>query len=213
MAATATPLPALRPDLVVRPVGDDGQYVVKDPGSGAYFQFGPREHFLLTQLDGRRDAGDVCDAYADRFGEPLSEYELDEFVGAIREQGLLEGSASPDRHGSDPRPGPVPGGRGPSLLYWRVRVLDPDRLFIRLEPALRFVWTRGFLAASAGCVVLAALTAWANRGQLAGSFHDALRWETAVWVWVALPAYGGGGSNRLASGCSLLTSVSRSRWR
>src|SRR3954451_19806902 len=89
-------------------------------------------------------------------------------------------------------PGPAPPARpgarwaGQSLLYWRVRVLDPDRLFTRLEPGLRFVWTRGFLAASAGVIALAAVMAWANRGQLAGSFVDALRWETAVWAWLTL---------------------------
>jgi putative peptide zinc metalloprotease protein len=171
----ATALPALRPDLVVRPVGDDGQCVVKDPGTGAYFQLGPQEYFLLTLLDGRRDAGAARDAFEGRFGQPLSADELDEFVAGVREQGLLDRPAGPDP-------------RGPSLLFWRVRAFDPDRLFTRLEPWLRFAWTRGFLAVTAGGVALAALAAWANRDRLAGSFHDALRWETAVWAWLALAA-------------------------
>ena len=73
MPATDTPtqvLPARRPDLVFRPVGDDGHYVVKDPRNGAYFKLGPQESFLFRYLDGRHDAGSACRAFSRHFGEP-----------------------------------------------------------------------------------------------------------------------------------------------
>jgi hypothetical protein len=38
MHALATPLPARRPELLIRPLGDVGQYVVKAPLSGEFFQ-------------------------------------------------------------------------------------------------------------------------------------------------------------------------------
>src|SRR5215813_15328299 len=78
---TAPPLPVLRPDLLIRPLGEEGQYVVKDPATGAYFRIGEQEHFLLAQMDGRRTAAEACAAFRERFGEPLSEEELEEFLG------------------------------------------------------------------------------------------------------------------------------------
>src|SRR5262245_40305635 len=73
MPELAAHLPARRPELLIKPLGDEGRYVVKDPRTGAFFHLGEAEHFLLTQLDGSRRAEAVCAAYAERFGEPLSE--------------------------------------------------------------------------------------------------------------------------------------------
>jgi hypothetical protein len=64
MPDLATPLPCRRPELVVRPLGEHGPYVVKDPHSGAYYHLGEEEHFLLTQLDGERDAETIHAAFA-----------------------------------------------------------------------------------------------------------------------------------------------------
>src|SRR5262245_41880834 len=94
MLATQTPLPTRRLDLVIRPYGDTGRYVVKDPRSGAFYQLGEQEHFLLTQLDGQKNACDACATFADRFEEALSEAELDAFLKMAEAQGLLE---SPER--------------------------------------------------------------------------------------------------------------------
>ena len=50
MSVTAQPalhLPSCWPDLVVRPLGENGQYVVKDPRTGDFFHLGEQEHFLL----------------------------------------------------------------------------------------------------------------------------------------------------------------------
>src|SRR5262249_39432179 len=45
---------------------------------------------------------------------------------------------------------------------------------------------RTFLLFSAGCILLAVLLVWANRHELAGSFAHALRWQSAVLVWLTL---------------------------
>jgi multidrug resistance efflux pump len=181
MTELATPLPAGRPELLIRPLGDGGRYVVKDPRSGEFFQIGEAEHFLLTQLDGKRTSADVRAAFAERFGEPLSETDLDEFVDLVRRQGLLQeaGGAAPA-----PRANPAPAHQG--LLHWRKSLWDPDRFFTWLAPRIGFFWTPAFLLFSAGCILLAVLLVWANRQQLTGSFAHALRWQTAVLVWLTL---------------------------
>jgi Coenzyme PQQ synthesis protein D (PqqD) len=98
MSELATLLPARRTELVIKPLGDEGRYVVKDPRTGEFFHLGEVEHFLLTQLDGQRTAETLCAAYAERFDEPLSEDDLDEFIELARSQGFLreENPLTPD---------------------------------------------------------------------------------------------------------------------
>src|SRR5262245_2903392 len=177
MPELAAPLPARRPDLLIRLLGDQGRYVVKDPRSGEFFHIGVAEQFLLTQLDGSRAAGAVCAAYAERFGEPLSEEDLGEFIELAGSQGFLqvEGSVSPEAKGFRQ-----------SILHWRKSLWDPDRFFTWLAARIGFFWTPAFLLFSAGCILAAALLVWDDRRELAGSFAHALRWETAVLAWLTL---------------------------
>ncbi len=195
--------PMHRPGLVIRPLGGDGRYVVKDPHSGAYFELGEEEHFLLQQLDGEQDAGDVCRAFGERFGEPLSADDLDGFVAMAAKQGLLrdgeterrsDGEQNPRNNSVAPPPSISPSLRPSvskprqSLLYWRRNIFDPDRFFTRLAPKIPFFWTPAFLFVSAACIALATLIVWTGRHELAGSLRSSLRWETAVLVWLTLLA-------------------------
>jgi multidrug efflux pump subunit AcrA (membrane-fusion protein) len=193
MPDLAMSLPCRRPELIVRPLGDRGPYVVKDPGTGAYYHLGEEEQFLLTQFDGQREAGAIRAAFAERFGQPLSDEELHEFLEMAEARGLLEGSRQGTRQirgqGEEDHDTALPGGRAPfglRILYWRKNFFDPDRLFAWLAPRLWFFWTPAFLVFSAGCIGLAAVLLWANRQGLAHSFLNSLRWETALLAWLVL---------------------------
>ena len=94
MPELGTFLPARRTELVIRPVGDEGQYVVKDPRSGEFFHLGEKEYFLLTRLDGVRTADEISLGFAEQFGESLTEDELDEFARSVRLPGC-GGSVTP----------------------------------------------------------------------------------------------------------------------
>src|SRR5262249_26474790 len=146
MASVVSPIPTRVP-LIFTPLGDDRGCVIKNPRSGRYFQLGPEEHFLLIQLDSRRSNPEICRAYGDRFGKALAEDELADFL----EQAEAEELILPVSYGqfasqhSDSQPASVQEiahspatysqdtiGRAPakqSLLYWRKRLFDPDRLF------------------------------------------------------------------------------------
>jgi len=213
MPEVAAELPCRRPELVIAPAGETGRYVVKDPDARTYFQIGEEEHFLLTHLDGNQSAEAISAAFARRFGQTLAREELDEFLGAAQSQGFLQGewindnsvaigssaagnlsaSAIPHRRSALLRPTPGPPARaGPhraswqSVLSWRINLLDPDRLFNWLEPKIRLFWTQAFLVLSAGSIFLAAAVVWLNRQEAAGSFAQAMRWETAVLAWLVL---------------------------
>jgi multidrug resistance efflux pump len=180
MSDLATPVPAQRPDLVVRPLGEAGEYVVKDPRSGAYYHLGEEEHFLLNGLTGRQSAEDLRTAFAERFGKPLTEEDLEEFLEMATAQGFVQS-------GTDSAVQPAataPPGQRQSILHWRKNIFDPDRLFTWLAPRIWFFWTPAFLVFSAACILLAAALVWANARELAVSFLDALRWETAFLVWL-----------------------------
>ena len=200
MSVTQTQLPMRRLDLVVRPLGEDGRYVVKDPRSGQFYQLGEQEHFLLMQLDGQREASEVCAEFEQQFGKELAEGDLDGFVQMASAQRLLE--TADGEHGADvatnslssqlsnPQSRASSGCCDPkpkqSFLHWRVRLFDPDRLFNWLEPKLRFFWTPGFVVFAAVSVGLATGVALLNRYELASSLKDAFRWETAIWFWLTM---------------------------
>jgi multidrug resistance efflux pump len=181
MSPVASRLPRRHPGLVIRPQGEHGPYVVKEPKSGAYYQLGAEEHFLLTQLDGRHSAETLCAAFGARFGSPLPEPELGEFIEMARAQRLLEPLLEP-RPRDDERQDPP----RQTLLCWRKCLFDPDRFLGLLEPRLRFFWTWTFLIASANSILFAALLAWAARQEIAGSFHLIARWENLVLLGITL---------------------------
>src|SRR5262245_28777319 len=141
-----------RPDLLVKPFGDDGQHVVKDPVSGNYFNLPPQESFLLDQLDGTKSAEDICAAFQKRFGEALTKEDLDGFLETAREQRLLVTEPAPTTPGTE-QPAAQPGTGSPDtalpgttadvekkawrfrplkivrkMLYWRRSLFDPDKL-------------------------------------------------------------------------------------
>jgi hypothetical protein len=82
-------IPLRRPDLVARRIGDGGDYRLEDALRGAVYQIGEPEYFLLTQCDGRRSVEAVRRAFAERFGQPLTAAELDEFLGLAGEERLI----------------------------------------------------------------------------------------------------------------------------
>jgi len=199
MPELATAVPARRPELIIRPLGDRGRYVVKNQRSGEFFHIGEQEQFLLSKLDGIQTAHDVCTAYTAQFHEPLSENDFDGFLSLARSKGLLQTekpatpnapnigpgvrqSEAPDRDVAHAPPRPS----GQSILYWRRSLLDPDRLFNCLEPKIRFFWTPAFLVFSALCIVSALALVTVSQPQLASSFSHAIRWETALWAWLTL---------------------------
>ena len=77
-------VPERRPELVAERIGDDGHYRLTDPALGTSYRIGEQEQFLLAQCDGRQSPEAVCRAFGDRFGEPLSRPELDEFLDLAR---------------------------------------------------------------------------------------------------------------------------------
>src|SRR5688500_16080401 len=208
MPTLSPPLPVRRSDLVIRPSGEKGEHVVKNPLTGEYFNLGVQESFLLARLDGRHTAQSICAEFQKRYGEPLTTGDLDGFLELARGSNLVREAptrtehkppsappikttpkpAAPVSRAAAPAPEPEkkPAKARQSILYWRKSFFNPDQLFNWLEPKVRFVWTRGFLIVSALAVVAAGAVGWGNRHALVGRFSNAWGWQTLFLAWFAL---------------------------
>src|SRR5262249_13476452 len=82
-------MPERRPGLRATPSGENGNFRLEDPLQAAVYQIGEQECFLLMQCDGQQSADDVCRAFGERFGLPLSPPELDEFLDMARMNSFL----------------------------------------------------------------------------------------------------------------------------
>ncbi len=184
MVATRIP-PARRPDLLLRPLGDDGQHVVKDPRTGAYFNLPPQESFLLARLDGQHTVEQLCKAFEVQFSEPLTAEDLDGFIQIVRAQGFLipDPATAP---AEPPRPPKSPLSVARRVLYFRTSFFDPDQLFNWLEPKLRWVWTAAFLWLSLATITLAGGLFWGNWLEYTEYLPQAFRWETVALGWLTL---------------------------
>src|SRR4051812_49628314 len=80
MTTLADPLPARRPDLLLMPAFGQGACLVEDRASGERYRLGEEEFFLLSRLDGTQTARELCAAYQARFGAPLSEADVGQFL-------------------------------------------------------------------------------------------------------------------------------------
>ncbi len=206
MAASSTQIPSIRSDLVIQQIADS-EYVVKLPSRRKYFSIGRPEHFLLTQLGPDQTRESLRQAYQQEFDEELSEADLDDFFELVRSAGLIDkkeetgskktSSAEPsDRREetdadspSSPRKKKGMADRLPgqgSLLFYRVSLYDPNRLFGWLEPKIRWIWTRAFLVTSLVVMGCALCTMLANSDHLVSSFPQVMRWETIVVVTLVM---------------------------
>lgn len=105
MVASNLHLPIRKPGLIIAPANGDGKHVVKNRVTGEYFRVGEDTCFMLAQLDGQHSAAEIEDAYQRRFGEPLSEAELADFLKMALAHQFVE--FPPDAGPATAAPAPV----------------------------------------------------------------------------------------------------------
>ena len=94
-AARGKLMPLRRPELMTERMGDDGSYRVEDTTSGAVYQIGQEEYFLLAHCDGGKSVEAVRDAFARRFGQPITDIELNDFLQMADQESLVTSAAQP----------------------------------------------------------------------------------------------------------------------
>ncbi|MFG3046127.1 ATP-binding cassette domain-containing protein [Streptomyces sp. NPDC048241] len=132
--------PRVRPDLVAGPRlvrGTAPIHLLKDPRTGRRLELGPKEHFLITRLDGTRTLEEIGGEYAGAFGARLGEAQWGQLLRLLHGRGLLEGSPTPS---ATPPAGPERPPNG--ILAGRTRMVSDapalmDRLHRLTAPARR----------------------------------------------------------------------------
>ncbi|HEX6644110.1 MAG TPA: HlyD family efflux transporter periplasmic adaptor subunit [Gemmatimonadales bacterium] len=150
------PTPRLRTDLVLVEQTYRGEqtYIVKDPVSHKYFRFRPIEVVVMQSLDGTRTIHEAVAALVEA-GIPVSATALGNFAHTLERMGLLERSLGErtvlelerlraERRSRQRRPL----FRG-SIMRMRWSIGDPDALFDRWMPRLRFFFSTPFFVVSA----------------------------------------------------------------
>ncbi|GLV91997.1 hypothetical protein Slala04_34510 [Streptomyces lavendulae subsp. lavendulae] len=197
--------PALRPDVLLSPPLLDGPatvHLVKDPVSGASFEIGPKEHFLVSRLDGTRSLAEIGTEYGHAFGRRLGEGNWQQLLALLGSRRLLVGGPPP----SAPAPpgGPLRGG----LLRGTLRlVADADATTARLHRALRPLLHPAVLGVLLlGCLAMETALA-VSLGELLAAFGWLLRHPvpllavaTLMWLSTALHEFAHGVAARNVGG-------------
>lgn len=194
MAAAPTTIPTpRRADLLIKPLGDDGQHVVKDLTGGGYFNLPPHESFLLLQLDGRQTIEQICAAFTERFAEPITPEDVEQFLEVANAQKLLQpATAAPEAgEAAPPAETPAPAAWTPmrlarTILFWRKNFFDPDRFFTWFAPKIAFVWSAAFFWGSLTLIAAAACVLASNRAEFAGYIPEVTTTGTILLAWVIL---------------------------
>ncbi|MCH7875229.1 MAG: HlyD family efflux transporter periplasmic adaptor subunit [Gemmatimonadetes bacterium] len=151
-----TQRPRLRDDLVivVQQYRGEESYIVKDPETHKYFRFKPLEILVMQHFTGEHTVTELANALRDQ-GVPLSPAAVQKFAEKLSGMELIErtlGEKSTllierlraERHRRVKRTH-----YEGSLLRMRWSAGDPDKLFDRWMPWLRFFFTPTFMVISA----------------------------------------------------------------
>jgi len=151
--------------------------VAHDPTNNNFYRLTPIAYELVTLLDGRRTVDDAWQQVLAKHGDLApTQPEVIELVGQLYSSNLLQVDASPEteqllRRGRE-RVQKRFAQQALSIMYFKMRLLNPDPLLTRLEPIFRPVLNRWGFIAWVVLVVFAlvqALPAWTR---LVGQFDS-----------------------------------------
>jgi putative peptide zinc metalloprotease protein len=170
----------LRDDLVVsqQNTAAGAVFVLKDPQTGRLFRFREPEYFILRQLDGRTPLEVIQRQTEEKFSAALPPHTLAKFITTVQRAGLFQGEHI--RPGHFDQRGRVRG----SFLYVRLRAFDPDRLFARLLPRVRFFFTPYFIVPGAFLILLAFLITFLSWNEILRDGSGLFRIQTFLLAWL-----------------------------
>lgn len=147
--------PRLRSDLAIveQIFRGETSFVVKDPSTQKYFRFRPVEMGVMRHFDGTRSPDDIAASLTEG-GLRLTARTVDGFARRLGALGLLERTLVErttlelERIRAERRRRRRPAMFRGELLRMRWSLGDPDHLFDRLLPSLRWMFSPAFIVAS-----------------------------------------------------------------
>ena len=196
LSATSAGAPCLRGDLsiVEQVFRGETSFVVKDPATKKYFRFRPVEVGVMRCFDGHRTPDEVAATLAEQ-GLRLSASAVEGFARKLANIGLLERSLAErttlelERMRADRRRRRRPAMFRGELMRMRWSLGDPDAMFDRVLPAIRWMFTPAFIVASVALVAVYCLILAVRWGEFSSTLVSlyslsTITLGTIVVLWV-----------------------------
>lgn len=186
------PLPKLRADLRISEQVYEGKtyFVVKDPITLRYYRMERQEYFLAKQLDGEHTAAQLTGLFNKQFpDEATSEESVVRFANLLGQLGFLQLPGEKSLLAIEAQRARKKTqwlnvlSRG--MLWFRVPVIDPDRLLVKLVRPLRFIWTPWFGMLSLGVVALALFCFTINLDRASGKMPNFFTPHNLLLFWIS----------------------------
>ena len=145
--------PRLRPHVQISRQHYRGRrwHVVHDPTSNQFYRLNPIAHEMVGMLDGERSVEEVWEISLQRHGDAApTQGETLELISQLYNSNLLSADASPEteqllRRGRE-RFKKKAASQAIGIMYFRMRLFNPDRILSWIEPIVRPLLNRwGFL--------------------------------------------------------------------
>lgn len=133
--------PALRSSVHVGPgllKGTSVVHIIGDRETHAFLKVGPREAFLMGQLDGTRSLADIGVSYAEQFGKRLGEAHWQQLLGLLHSHALIDPAAPEQLTAVREKTEVARRAAGRSPLLWRRPIPGAAELAVPL--ARRIGW-------------------------------------------------------------------------
>ncbi len=181
--------PRLRPHVQVTRQRYRGRrwHVAHDPASNKFYRMSPVANELVGLLDGKRTVEDAWTIVAERRGaEAPTQPEVIELISQLYNSNLLSVDASPEteqllRRGRERLKKKVQS-QAIGIMYFRMKLFNPDGILSAVEPVLRPVLNRWGFAAWLAFVAFALYKLVPELDAFAAGFRDAI--APSNWLWI-----------------------------
>lgn len=181
--------PRLRPQVQITRQHYRGMrwHVAHDPTTNQYFRLSPIAHEFVGLLDGTRSVEQVWELVLSRYGDHApTQNEIISLLSQLYNSNLLRVDHSPETEqllgrGKERTKKKVQQ-QAIGLMYFRVKLLNPDRILAWLEPILRPVLNPVGLIAWLVLLIAALATALPHWSELVNGFGSAV--APANWGWI-----------------------------
>jgi putative peptide zinc metalloprotease protein len=181
--------PRLRPHVQITRQRYRGRrwHVVHDPTSNQFYRLNPIAHDFVGTLDGTRDVETAWKISLQKFGDSApTQNEVIQLISQLYSSNLLAVDTTPEtqqllRRGQERLKKRI-AQQAIGIMYFRIRIFNPDRILTALEPIFRIAINRwGFLLwlAFVGYSLFHIIPHWPR---LAGGFDEAM--SPANWGWL-----------------------------
>jgi putative peptide zinc metalloprotease protein len=190
--------PRLRPHVQITRQHYRGQrwHVVHDPSSNHFYRLNPVAHEFVGLLDGNREVEKVWEASLQKYGDAaLTQNEVIQLLSQLFSSNLLTADVPPETEQllgrGRKRLGQKVKQQAIGLMYFRVRLFNPDRILTWLEPLFRPLLGRVGFALWAVWVIVALANILPHMETLRAGFETAIApsnwgWMMAVFVVLKL---------------------------